>query len=317
MRSQLSFPAIQRRRWAKGLKARPTACSWTSRIPSPPPTSRRRARHGARIPRRSAQAREAPASTALDWGLTDADLDGIMAAAPDGIPPAEIAGRVDMCSTWPPSSRCAKPKTKSRRRFDAHLLRGDETASAVFGLASYRGASRRLSALTWGAKTCPPISARTNAWRTACTRRSCSLRNMTLLAGGFGWRAADRHGLIRNFRDGMGSRNASRRDATDLPARWRSIPPRCRYQEIFTPPAEDRTRRRKIVKAFADNPEAGVIGLDGEMLDKPHLERAKETAGLRQRLIRRAHSSERTMFTLWRRGGDSGICLEQGDLRIA
>ena len=46
--------------------------------------------------------------------------------------------------------------------------------------------------------------------------------------------------------------------------------------EIFTPPATEIERARKIVQAFADNPMAGVIGLDGEMLDKPHLERAKK-----------------------------------------
>ena len=35
-------------------------------------------------------------------------------------------------------------------------------------------------------------------------------------------------------------------------------------------------RAKKIVQAFADNPTSGVIGLDGEMLDKPHLERARK-----------------------------------------
>ena len=46
--------------------------------------------------------------------------------------------------------------------------------------------------------------------------------------------------------------------------------------EIFTPPAAEIERARRIVQAFEDNPTAGVIGMDGEMLDKPHLERARK-----------------------------------------
>ena len=46
--------------------------------------------------------------------------------------------------------------------------------------------------------------------------------------------------------------------------------------EVFTPPADEIDRARRIVQAFADNPHAGVIGLDGEMLDKPHLARAQK-----------------------------------------
>ena len=45
--------------------------------------------------------------------------------------------------------------------------------------------------------------------------------------------------------------------------------------EIFTPPAHEIERARKIVDLFAANPETGVIGLDGEMLDRPHLKRAE------------------------------------------
>ncbi|MGH6861728.1 MAG: CoA ester lyase, partial [Phyllobacterium sp.] len=38
---------------------------------------------------------------------------------------------------------------------------------------------------------------------------------------------------------------------------------------------------RAIVRAFADDPTAGVIGIDGRMFDRPHLRRA-------ERLIARA-----------------------------
>jgi citrate lyase subunit beta/citryl-CoA lyase len=50
---------------------------------------------------------------------------------------------------------------------------------------------------------------------------------------------------------------------------------------IFMPSEKDVERARRIVEAFAAAGHAGVIGLDGEMLDVPHLRRA-------ERLIARA-----------------------------
>jgi len=44
---------------------------------------------------------------------------------------------------------------------------------------------------------------------------------------------------------------------------------------IFTPSPEAIAKARRIVEAFAKAGDAGVIGLDGEMLDVPHLKAAK------------------------------------------
>ena len=43
----------------------------------------------------------------------------------------------------------------------------------------------------------------------------------------------------------------------------------------FAPTPEEIARARAVVAAFADNPGAGVVGVDGEMLDRPHLLRAE------------------------------------------
>jgi citrate lyase subunit beta/citryl-CoA lyase len=45
--------------------------------------------------------------------------------------------------------------------------------------------------------------------------------------------------------------------------------------EAFTPTAETIARARRIVEAFEANPDAGVAGIDGEMVDMPHLKRAQ------------------------------------------
>ena len=52
--------------------------------------------------------------------------------------------------------------------------------------------------------------------------------------------------------------------------------------DVFTPSAETIERARRIVSAFAEAGDAGVIGMDGEMLDRPHLTRA-------EKLLARAH----------------------------
>ena len=45
---------------------------------------------------------------------------------------------------------------------------------------------------------------------------------------------------------------------------------------IFTPAPDAVARARQIVEAFAAAGDAGVVGLDGEMLDRPHLVRAEQ-----------------------------------------
>jgi citrate lyase subunit beta/citryl-CoA lyase len=45
--------------------------------------------------------------------------------------------------------------------------------------------------------------------------------------------------------------------------------------EAFTPSPAALERARAIVAAFAAGPGAGVIGIEGEMLDRPHLKRAE------------------------------------------
>jgi citrate lyase subunit beta/citryl-CoA lyase len=45
--------------------------------------------------------------------------------------------------------------------------------------------------------------------------------------------------------------------------------------EAFMPSTHEIERARKIVDLFAGNSDEGVLGLDGEMIDRPHLLQAK------------------------------------------
>jgi citrate lyase subunit beta/citryl-CoA lyase len=45
--------------------------------------------------------------------------------------------------------------------------------------------------------------------------------------------------------------------------------------ELFTPTAAQIEQAEAIVAAFAANPDAGTIGINGRMYDRPHLARAR------------------------------------------
>jgi citrate lyase subunit beta / citryl-CoA lyase len=45
----------------------------------------------------------------------------------------------------------------------------------------------------------------------------------------------------------------------------------------YSPSAEELVHARRIVDAFAANPDSGTLNLDGVMIDKPHLTQALRT----------------------------------------
>ena len=49
--------------------------------------------------------------------------------------------------------------------------------------------------------------------------------------------------------------------------------------EVFTPSPEAVAHARRIVEAFAAAPDAGVVGIDGKMIDRPHLRQALRIIG--------------------------------------
>lgn len=154
-----------------------------------------------------------------------------------------------------------------------------ETARAPFALGAY--AERpvpRLAGLTWGAEDLSTaLGARTNrapdgAW--ALTYRL--VRSLCLMAA----RAAGVPAietLYADFRDEAGliadSEQAAREGFSGRiaihPAQVAAI------NAAFTPSPAELDHARRVVAAFAAAPGLGVVGLDGKMLDIPHLKQAK------------------------------------------
>lgn len=155
-----------------------------------------------------------------------------------------------------------------------------ETPRAPFSLSDYPQASLpRLFGMTWGAEDLSTaVGASTNRDRQgslAFTYRM--VRSMCLLAAKAAGVAAIET-LYADFRDEAGLRadcaEASREGFTGRiaihPDQVEAI------NEAFTPSADEITHARRVVGAFNASPGVGVIGLDGKMLDIPHLRQAEQ-----------------------------------------
>jgi citrate lyase subunit beta/citryl-CoA lyase len=214
---------------------------------------------------------------ALDTPDIDADLDAVMRTAPDGI-------LLPKCSRGPDVQHLGAKLAVHEAMNDLAagstriLALVTETAASLFGMGTYVGSSKRLAGLAWGAEDLSAaIGAETNRdEHGAYTMPYVLARTLTLLAAaaaevpaidGISAQFRDLEGLRRNCeqapRDGFSGKLAIH------PAQIEII------NAAFTPSAEAIARATAIVAAFAADPEAGVVSLDGEMLDRPHLLRAE------------------------------------------
>lgn len=223
---------------------------------------------------------------ALDSGLADADLDTVMPAAPDGImlPKCGSGRDVQHLGTLIGVREAQNSLADGGTRIIAIAT---ETAASLFQLGSYAGASARLAALTWGAED---LSAALGAQVTRLPDGSYTppyalARSLTLL-GAVAAEVAPIDTVYPDYRDLAGFKVDCEAAARDGFTGKMAIHPDqvAVINAVFTPSAQALARAAAIVAAFAAAPEAGVIGLGGQMLDRPHLKRA-------QRLLARAPHS--------------------------
>ncbi len=209
----------------------------------------------------------------LEGGQTPDDLAIILPAAPDGImlPKAEgaasilaleeLAGAGRLPSILPPILPIAT-----------------ETPAALFELGSYRSVRDRLAGLTWGAEDLPASIGATSA-READGRYTAPIemaRSLTLFAAhAAGVAAIDTVFPRIDAMDDLAAYvGRARRDGfTGMmaihPVQVAAI------NAGFTPTPAEVDHARAVVDAFAANPGAGVLKLDGKMIDRPHLVQAQ------------------------------------------
>ena len=219
----------------------------------------------------------------LTTGLTDADLDGVMPVAPDGIILPKTVGGADVAHL---GAKLAVREAEYGLEDGATriLAIATENAAGVFALGTFAGASHRLTGLTWGGEDLSAdLGAEANRDEHGGYTDPYRLaRSLTLMgAAAAGVDAVD--SVFTNFRDMAGLEAECRQARRDgFVAKMAIHPAQVPViNEAFTPSAEAIVRAQAVIEAFKTHPGAGVVGVDGEMLDRPHLLRA-------ERLLRRA-----------------------------
>jgi len=153
-----------------------------------------------------------------------------------------------------------------------------ETARSLFHMGTFAGASARLTGLTWGAEDLSAdLGAETNRLADGAYAPPYAFaRTLALLAA----HAADVTAIdtiYADFQNEAGFRaecEAARRDG--FTAKMAIHPAQVAIiNAVFTPTPEAIARAQAIVDAFARAPGSGVIGIDGAMVDRPHLRRAE------------------------------------------
>jgi citrate lyase subunit beta/citryl-CoA lyase len=213
----------------------------------------------------------------LATGLADADLDAVIAAKPDAImlPKAEGGCAIIHADAKLNVREAIAGLTEGHTKIVAIAT---ETAAALFLAGSYRGASARLTGLTWGAEDLSAeLGAEANRDAHGNFLDPYRLARTLCLAAAAHAEVQAIDTVFVDFRNSEGFRREceeARRDGFTgkmaiHPAQVPII------NEVFTPTAEAVAKARAVVEAFAANPGAGVVGIGGVMYDRPHLARAK------------------------------------------
>ncbi|HTB64917.1 MAG TPA: CoA ester lyase [Steroidobacteraceae bacterium] len=207
---------------------------------------------------------------ALSSRFLDEDLKALAACPPDGIvlPKAEGAASINELVRRMQTLGLSCPI----------LPIATETAAAIFRLGEYATVASQLLGLTWGAEDLPAAIGAESA-RDAdggFTAPYEMVRSLALFAA----HAASVPAIetvFPAFRDLEGLAIYAQRAARDgftgmLAIHPNQIPA---IHAAFTPSPALIERSRRIVAAFANQPGAGVLQVDGAMVDAPHLKLAQ------------------------------------------
>lgn len=207
------------------------------------------------------------------------DLAAIVAAAPDGLmqPKANGPEDVQKLSFYLDALEAQHGLPRGLIKI---LPVATETAIAPFHLGEYATAKlTRLAGLTWGAEDLSTaLRASTNIDGTGQWAHTYKMvRSLTLLAAhAAGVQAIDT--LFVDFRDETGLRESSRASRAEGFSGRVAIHPAqvMAINEGYRPSPEEIEHAERVVAAFAAAPGAGTVGLDGKMLDIPHLKQARD-----------------------------------------
>lgn len=206
----------------------------------------------------------------LDSDEADKDLQALLPAHPDGLVLPKAEGGASVAEL---ARRLAQ-----RGNVTARILAiGTETPAAIFGLGTY-GGHKRLAGLTWGAEDLPAaIGAATSREEDGSFTTPYEIARALCLFGAAAAGVAPIETVYPAFRDLDGLAAFAGRARRDGFTGMMAIHPDqvAVINQAFTPSEAELSHARAVVAAFAANPEAGALSLDGRMIDRPHLVQAQ------------------------------------------
>ena len=209
----------------------------------------------------------------LQTGLSDADLDAVVAAQPDAImlPKAEGGAAIIHADAKLAAREAIAGLPAGHVKIVALAT---ETAQALFLAGTYRGASARLTGLTWGAEDLSAeLGAEANRDADGRFLDPYRLARALCLAAAAAAEVQAIDTVYVDFRNDAGLRRECEEGRRDGFTGKLAIHPGqvAVINEVFTPTAASVARAKAIVAAFAAQPGAGAVGIDGKMFDRPHL----------------------------------------------
>lgn len=216
----------------------------------------------------------------LSNGLLLEDLAAVMAdsgeGGPDGIvlPKVSDPGEIEEVAHYLSALEVRGARELGSTRL---MVIGTETPRGLLSLPTYQN-NTRLAALTWGAEDLGAalgVTARVDSSGGLTPPFQVARTTCLLTAAALGIQAIDgvhvdfrnKEGLARELesarRDGFTGKLAIHPDQIDA------------INAAFMPTGAEIARARRIVAAFAAAPGAGVVSLDGQMIDRPHLVQAQ------------------------------------------
>jgi citrate lyase subunit beta/citryl-CoA lyase len=192
----------------------------------------------------------------------------------------ELLGSADIHGLVLPKAESGADITEVAHRTGSIPLHAivTETAASLFGLLSYRQPGTPLAAMSWGAEDLSAaLGAASKTDEAGNLTFPYQLARTLCLAGAVAAGVQPVDGVFADFRDEAGlfaEACAAARDGFTgkLAIHPAQVGP---INAAFTPTAQQVAHARRVVDAFAAEPGAGVLSIDGRMVDRPHLIQAE------------------------------------------
>jgi citrate lyase subunit beta/citryl-CoA lyase len=209
----------------------------------------------------------------------------VIGGAPDGILLPKVDGPADIVHL----SHCldAVEVRDGVQRGSIRIMPvATETAQSMFALGSYAGCSPRLHGLTWGAEDiAAALGASANRRPDGTYDTVYALAKAMCLTGAVAANVQPVDTIWADYKDNEGLKTEARQSRKAGYTGKIAIHPGQvdTINEAFSPTADEVAWSRRVVELFTANPGLGTVGLEGKMLDMPHLKQAQRVLALAAR----------------------------------